>query len=1191
MTSPPAYYFGAAFGWAYDLSFCPNAVVVGHCSIDIGTPCTGICPASPGPSAGAVCSDLVKDGSRSLLADANGVGAVCRHNNHTAGSYISGAYSFPDATYKTPVTAGTGVNACTVSPRYASVPRHYWKTGLEWCDSTVTTPGDKWLGYGTGSCQDSQDASHSNPRFYKFGQPPGTDNYAIPGFQRTDLIAGSTYTHDWTDDNGPEEIIRTFDGATPDVSEMTNYANWFAYYRTRIDAVKTVTSASFFELDVKYRVGFHAMFSLPSFLNVNDFDSAVQKPAWFAKLFGVTIPLGQETPTLTAVARIGDYFLNGTHPDLSGSSDPIILACQQNFHMLFTDGFTNQNILPTTTVGNVDGTNVPNTPNLIANPILSAVVAHPEYGILPGQPWPRPYAEDSAAPATNALSDYAMHYWITDLRPSMPDIVPTDRTPPIVTDRYTAKWQHLNFAALSLGTSGKLAAANQVQTETDLRNPTGTLQWPQPYPSVTKPDNSGVDDLWHAAVNGHGDFVNADSIEEVKLGIGKILSGVGNLPGARTSVGLISNTLGASANFIYSVRFEQSWSGSLSKLQINPLNGGLLAQPPIWDASDNLKNLMIPSVAKPTPWNTERRIVTMNEGGVRVPFLWGSLGPNQKDSLAPGKPAKGQLVLDFLRGSSQKEGDKVGQLRVRHSPLGDIVDSSPVYVGAPNAPYIDVTDPGYSGFVSAHAARAPELYVGGNDGMLHAFDDATGNETWAYVPTPLFRGGSATTLPPVPNDPRAGLGALAYQEGALPAFRHHYYVDSTPKIVDVDLTAPSGSQWRSLLVGGLGKGGNRYYALDVTDPAAVTSEATAANQVLWEFPPVGNTAIDMGYTYGKPIIAKTRGLFKTGPGDANGAWVVMVGSGYNNPSGVGKLYFIQASNPTNFKVMSTGVGSPGAPAGLAHPAGYTQDFHNQLAEQMYAGDLLGNFWRFDVSDPTSDSNWPAAGQFAKLTTLDDGTLQPVTTPPEIKVDLNGIDRWVFVGTGKLYDDTDLADTQLQTMYAIRDGTATTRSDLLVPPIDRTTPGMVSLPALDATNRFGLASVPAKGWFHDLPAGSRIVVAPQAAVGIVAYVATKPQTDPCLTGLPVTIYAREYGTGKSALTENSDGTGPYVSQIDVPEGGVGLQIVVFPSSDGSASSVPDIRLAITMPDGTVRYFKPVLPSGAFQHRMSWRLLGQ
>ena len=90
---------------------------------------------------------------------------------------------------------------------------------------------------------------------------------------------------------------------------------------------------------------------MPSFLNVADFDSTVQKPAWFSKLFGVTIPLGQETPTLTAVARIGDYFKDGTHPQLSGSTDPITLSCQQNFHMLFTDGFTNQSVAPLTNGG------------------------------------------------------------------------------------------------------------------------------------------------------------------------------------------------------------------------------------------------------------------------------------------------------------------------------------------------------------------------------------------------------------------------------------------------------------------------------------------------------------------------------------------------------------------------------------------------------------------------------------------------------------------------------------------------------------------------------------------------------------------------------------------------------------------------------------------------------------------------
>ena len=219
---------------------------------------------------------------------------------------------------------------------------------------------------------------------------------------------------------------------------------------------------------------------------------------------------------------------------------------------------------------------------------------------------------------------------------------------------------------------------------------------------------------------------------------------------------------------------DQDWSGSLAKIEINPVTGAALLQPPTWDTATRLK--AVTDVAG--GWLTGRHIVTMNEAGVKVPFLWGSLGANQQDSLAPTKPLKGQAVLEFLRGNRTKEGEKVGQFRVRASPLGDIVDSSPVYIGAPGAPYLDVSDPGYSGFKSTFAARAPRLYVGANDGMLHALDEATGNETWAYVPTPLFRGGSATALPPVPNDPRTGLGALAYQDGALPAFRQIHGMES-----------------------------------------------------------------------------------------------------------------------------------------------------------------------------------------------------------------------------------------------------------------------------------------------------------------------------------------------------------------------------------------------------------------------------
>ena len=157
------------------------------------------------------------------------------------------------------------------SPRYASVARHYWKTGVEWCDSAVTTMGDEWLGYGShaGTCQDSSDASHTIPRFYQFGEDPGCDSVTCPpgersaeprisrqlhhaAFQRMDLTAtlNPTFTHTFLDDShAPQTVTRNFGGGTPDVSEMTNYANWFAYYRTRITAVKTVTSLVFKDVD------------------------------------------------------------------------------------------------------------------------------------------------------------------------------------------------------------------------------------------------------------------------------------------------------------------------------------------------------------------------------------------------------------------------------------------------------------------------------------------------------------------------------------------------------------------------------------------------------------------------------------------------------------------------------------------------------------------------------------------------------------------------------------------------------------------------------------------------------------------------------------------------------------------------------------------------------------------------------
>jgi type IV pilus assembly protein PilY1 len=580
-----------------------------------------------------------------------------------------------------------------------------------------------------------------------------------------------SYDHGLDDLGDP--IVRVFkDESNPAHSEMTNYANWFAYYRTRLQAVKTVTSITFNELDSKYRVGFHTLFHtdtiLPTFLDIADFDPAVQKPAWFSKLFGVSISLGQETPTLDAMVRVGEYFKHGSHPQLTGSSDPIVLSCQKNYHLLFTDGYTNQSGLPSDFIAGDQDLTIPNYPEWDTKPIL---------GLVPGSDWPGPFQEDTdiaTGRASNSLSDYAMYYWVTDLRGSTGTTVLPNDVP--ASDKDPATWQHQNFAAVSLGTSGKLPATNQSVTEDALT--TGGMKWPKPYPNVFKPDNSGVDDLWHAALNGRGRFVNAQSIDEVKLGIGKVLADTANVSGTRTAAGFQSINVTGSNNFIYRVRFEPDWAGSLTKVQINSSTGAEVAE--MWKAATQLTAQLAITAGKPTPWFTERKIVTVNESGTAVPFLWGNLGGKQQDSLFPGKPARGSLVLEFLRGNRLNEGVRVHQFRVRGNVLGDIVDSSPVYVGKPSLPYRDSDDPGYSGFKSALAGRAARVYVGANEGMFHAFDDATGNETWAYIPSVLYRGGTAG------GDPKTGLGALAYQDGALPPFKHHFFVDSTPRITDVD---------------------------------------------------------------------------------------------------------------------------------------------------------------------------------------------------------------------------------------------------------------------------------------------------------------------------------------------------------------------------------------------------------------------
>jgi type IV pilus assembly protein PilY1 len=564
-------------------------------------------------------------------------------------------------------------------------------------------------------------------------------------------------------------------------------------------------------------------------------------------------------------------------------------------------------------------------------------------------------------------------------------------------------------------------------------------------------------------------------------------------------------------------------------------------------------------------WNTGRRIITWN-GSKGVQFRYDKLSSSEQSAVDA--TGAGSDFVSYLRGDKSNEGT---EFRARAHILGDIVDSAAVLVqGALSTSYTELHNPGYSAFTSNVASRMPVVYVGANDGMLHAFEadfqSATssnpvtggGSELFAYIPSMLFNGPNGTPLVD-------GLPALGNLDGvSANNFAHHFYVDATPQVADVDFTYTSNgnsnptstastSNWHTILVGGLGKGGKGIYALDVTSVPQVvdtssssTVEASQAGKVLWEF-----TDANMGYSYGAPLIIKTR---KYG-------WVVAVTSGYNNTGGSlaghGILYILNIKTGAILQKIDTGVGSAANPAGLTQATAYTQDVTDGTVDQIYAGDLLGNVWRFDLTEAASSAsgivtgNYPSPTLLAKLADSS-GNAQPITTAPRIEesISSDGLStlRWVFVGTGKFLDIGDLTDTQQQTMYALRDGSGSTPATSGLP-ITRS-----ALTALTDLTAGTTLSDTSTGWYYDLTGSAggnnggteRIVVAPSTATGlnVVAWVTVIPSSDPC--SLQGALYATNYA-GASVLVSS----GTPVKYLTTTAAPTGVQLVKNP--DGSISA--------------------------------------
>ena len=736
----------------------------------------------------------------------------------------------------------------------------------------------------------------------------------------------------------------------------------------------------------------------------------------------------------------------------------------------------------------------------------------------------------------NSLADVAQYYYVTDLRPSASNANPDpwkNNVPKLGSgaedDR--APWQHMTTFVMGLGVSGTL------DYRADYRNGAGdfakirsyentpALNWPKwPLDTMTNAlsyeDPRSIDDFWHTAVNGRGRFFSAKDPQSVVDGLREALAGIEAQAGAGAGASTSTLTPVAGDNTAYTGSYTSSeWTGDLQAQDID-LSTGNLTGGVKWSARAELD-------LRTGPKCDNRKIYVRNPaGGALADFTWntfacgtGSTAQSPAGAGSSALPADlrqyfndtsalaglsqwafmnadqrdavgGANLVNFIRGQRSYEGFVVNDVeklyRSRSHILGDIVNSQPAYVKAPNLSY---QDSGYDDFKTANAARTPMVYVGANDGMLHAFyapaktsDPNYGNagrEAWAFVPTAVM----------------SKLWKLAdtnYSE------RHIFTVDGSPISGDVfDATA---REWKTILVGGLNGGGNGYYALDVTDPAAP--------KALWEFgvgscngSSVGATSdCNVGLSYGRPVITKLK----------SGKWVVIVTSGYNNTSasgsdGKGYLYVLDAVTGQIISRIGTGEGTSASPSGLREINFFVSNIaYDNTAQRVYGGDILGNVWRFDVND----SILPAGLEATLIGTTKDamGTRQPITTRPEL-AEVNG-NTMVIVGTGRLLSISDLTDTSTQSVYGIKDpmtATSPAYSDLRasLKPLTMVQTGSgasaTRTVSCDATNQPGRCSE-VNGWFIDLSdGGERINVDMQTVLGTLVFASNVPSDGLCVAG--------------------------------------------------------------------------------------------
>lgn len=873
---------------------------------------------------------------------------------------------------------------------------------------------------------------------------------------------------------------------------IQNFANWFSFYRTRRESLIGSATNALHETE-NLRVGWFRI----NGRNQAKMYKMTEEPEKMALIADIikNMRASDSTPNRSAAAHLGNQFkrvVSDTDPN-----PPVLLSCQKNAGMLFTDGYINETSNKTR--------------------MKDGIATYYDNSLVPG-------LESYSVPISEECPDGKL-----DCKKSL----------------------HMNFYGVTLGTLGTQFGVTYVpKPATPWVLTPNPYEVPPKFPTGTVDLEPGaVDELWEAVLYTHGEMVNATKASDITAAMRRIInnvskgatpSGTRSLTGARVGKGSLSVE-----PFYEATNGGTDWYSTLtaSKLSVDPVSRAIVEET-AWEASAKM-----PSAASRNVWMSiggdvkkfEAANVTLKDLCSKPAGLYsGMTRCNEKDLalLADNASAVAYLLGD-TSGEVRREG---GKLRDRTTVLGDIINSTPIIssptddfgyrrLGTLGASYVEYLD-------AKRKDRRYMVYAGANDGMLHGFDggmgadgkqdSSGGKEVFGYIPSTAL-GHMGNLL--VPYDATAEKDV---------SFEHRYYVDGPVVVGDVH-----DKSWKTALVGTAGAGGRSVFALDVSDPTKF-----GASNRMWELNDF-NTGLgedvlnNLGHVLGKPVIVPVKG-----DGDAV-SFKAIFGNGVESKSGKAALFVVDMVAGTKPKVkvyvaQETGDKLPAGRNGLTNIVvvdrwsgdGQKQRGRDGFADTVYGADQKGAIWKFDLTGTES----PTVPLFTTNTSVDTDKQtyrQPIMGGLTATAGPAGGVMLLF-GTGSFTYEEDGVDKSVQGLYGVNDTSGKVVADKGTLTSANLRPITVGAGTDGRTITMGKVPAQNAGWTVILPAGERFVANPTVSSGVVfmpTYVPKPGESAGCTVDGSNWLFGLNTNSGTAALSQvrlgSPDGKNPAEGTAALP----------------------------------------------------------